>query len=282
MESEYKNSQKLILTIRRDLEQLEREQYEQQQQALLNTGSSSSSEIDDAIESGLYHRGGSSTNARSAMMTHRTSSDSSSSSVPLSNIELEQRRQRLNERVTSNINTLSRGEQSLKSLVQQLGAANKSRDLWEQQISHLSNEVSFLRASTNKIFRRISEAEHARQLLLGADENYLKTGGSMDDEERMRHLHSQTSSFQRSIALVEQMKDVGSSVLGMLSSQKETIQGARRRVLDIGLMLGVSQSTIRMIERRNIIDRAIVYGGMLLVSMLLLYFFWTRVLFRKS
>ena len=308
--TEYRKSQKLILTIRRDLEQLEKEQYEQQQQALLmgnsNTGasssassSSSSSQIDDAIESGLYHRsnvhhrvgGGGGGAGVSSTTTDDPSSSSSpaSSSAMLSNLEIEQRRKRLNERVTSNITALSRCEQSLRSMLQQLSAAN-GKDIWQQQVNHLSNELSFLRTSTNKMMRRISESEHARRLLLGSDENgdYLKSGGGggrggatmMSDEERMRHLHAQSSSFQRSVALVEQMKTAGSSVLEMLSTQRETLQGARRRVLDIGLMLGVSQSTIRMIERRNIIDRVIVYGGMMLISCILLYFFWTRVLFK--
>ena len=306
--TEYRKSQKLILTIRRDLEQLEKEQYEQQQQALLmgnsNTGasssassSSSSSQIDDAIESGLYHRsnvhhrvgGGGGGAGVSSTTTDDPSSSSSpaSSSAMLSNLEIEQRRKRLNERVTSNITALSRCEQSLRSMLQQLSAAN-GKDIWQQQVNHLSNELSFLRTSTNKMMRRISESEHARRLLLGSDEDgdYLKSGGGrggatmMSDEERMRHLHAQSSSFQRSVALVEQMKTAGSSVLEMLSTQRETLQGARRRVLDIGLMLGVSQSTIRMIERRNIIDRVIVYGGMMLISCILLYFFWTRVLFK--
>ena len=62
-----------------------------------------------------------------------------------------------------------------------------------------------------------------------------------------------------------------------LSSQRDKLKGAHKRVLDIANSLGVSDNVLRMIEKREFFDKLIVYGGIVVT---LLIFFGLLYLFR--
>jgi Golgi SNAP receptor complex protein 2 len=273
LEQEYKACQKLIFEIRHDLEQLEREHLSSS--AIDNNDHNNNNSIhSDTNDSNIIAYGVTKTmdEMESGVLHHRTFSN-----WDKSDMEREQERQKQHAKVTSAINNLSRSERTLRSLMLQLPF--NRRESWKRQVEQISDELTFLRSSINKLLRHLDDSERDRQLLLGLSSSADKkwsTSAMTAEEDRMKRLSSQSSSLQRSITLVEQMKTTGASVLDMLSSQRETIHAAQRKVLDIGLMLGVSQSTIRMIERRNLMDKIIVYGGMILVSLLLFYIFWFR------
>ena len=58
-----------------------------------------------------------------------------------------------------------------------------------------------------------------------------------------------------------------------LVGQRERLKGAHQKALDMLNLLGISQSVMRIMQRRNITDRYIAYGGMAatLTFMLLVY-----------
>ena len=68
----------------------------------------------------------------------------------------------------------------------------------------------------------------------------------------------------------------GNNALGNLRSQRETLKGAQKRILDIGNTLGLSNHTMKLIERRIHEDKYVVFGGMaitLLIIILVIYYF---------
>lgn len=74
---------------------------------------------------------------------------------------------------------------------------------------------------------------------------------------------------------VDEMLSTGSNILGSLINQRETLKGAHRRIQAIGSTLGLSNHTMKLIERRFVEDKYIMIGGMittLLVIMLVIYF----------
>ncbi|XP_068220703.1 Golgi SNAP receptor complex member 2 [Palaemon carinicauda] len=70
---------------------------------------------------------------------------------------------------------------------------------------------------------------------------------------------------------VDDMLGIGTSVLQGLRDQGSTLKGAHKRVLDLANTLGLSNTVMRMIERRSTQDKYILFGGMVLV-LLCLYF----------
>lgn len=58
--------------------------------------------------------------------------------------------------------------------------------------------------------------------------------------------------------------NTGYSILDNLREQKSKLKGAHRRLMDLGNTLGLSSTTIRLIERRVREDKYILFGGMLI------------------
>lgn len=54
----------------------------------------------------------------------------------------------------------------------------------------------------------------------------------------------------------------GSSILENMRDQRQTLKGAHKRMMDIANTLGLSNTTMRLIERRAIEDKYILIGGM--------------------
>jgi golgi SNAP receptor complex member 2 len=68
----------------------------------------------------------------------------------------------------------------------------------------------------------------------------------------------------------------GNNVLDNLRSQRETLKGARKRLLDIGGTLGLSNHTMRLIEKRVTEDKYVMITGMVITSLvifLIIYYF---------
>lgn len=75
---------------------------------------------------------------------------------------------------------------------------------------------------------------------------------------------------------VDDMLMTGSSVLESLRSQREKLKGARKIILDMGNTLGLSNHTMKLIEKRISEDKYVLYIGMavtLLIIFLFIYIF---------
>lgn len=74
---------------------------------------------------------------------------------------------------------------------------------------------------------------------------------------------------------VDDMISTGSNILESLRNQRDLLKGARTKMMAVGSTLGLSDHTMRLIERRLSEDKYFMYGGMvitLLVIVLVIYF----------
>jgi len=69
----------------------------------------------------------------------------------------------------------------------------------------------------------------------------------------------------------------GSAVLERMGATRERLKGAQRKALDVINSLGLSDSVLRVIERRQFRDQVIVYGGIALVTIVVLYLLWRKL-----
>jgi len=72
---------------------------------------------------------------------------------------------------------------------------------------------------------------------------------------------------------MDDLLGIGNSVLSNLRDQRGVLKGARRRILDLANTLGMSNTVMRLIERRTYQDRFILFGGML-VTLVIMYLGW--------
>lgn len=115
---------------------------------------------------------------------------------------------------------------------------------------------------------------HDREAVEAAERNELFNRSKMPSSI-MGALDEEGQSLDRSGNVMSNLLESAGSSLNELALQRERMKGTQRKVLDMLTTLGVSSSTIRVIERRNVVDRAIVFGGMFvtLVCFYLLYRF---------
>jgi len=79
------------------------------------------------------------------------------------------------------------------------------------------------------------------------------------------------ASLGRSIADVADILETGSASLGELKAQRARMTGVQKMLMDMGDTLGISSSVMRIVQRRDVTDRYIVYGGIIL-TLIIMYF----------
>lgn len=69
------------------------------------------------------------------------------------------------------------------------------------------------------------------------------------------------------------MLSSGSAILGNLREQRGTLKGAQKKMLDVMNYLGLSNTVLRLIEKRSHQDKFILYGGMV-VCCIIMFLVW--------
>lgn len=142
------------------------------------------------------------------------------------------------------------------------------------RVDQLKYDLTHYRAALRQIQSRremhARESRH-RQELLATD--FGATSGSdvtltIDDHELKQH-----GALHRSHRSVDQMLDSGSAMLYSLREQRGTIDGVRRRLSNFLSTLGLSSSLMRLIERRGTQDRWILFGGIIVTTILLTFIY---------
>ncbi|XP_034658847.1 probable Golgi SNAP receptor complex member 2 [Drosophila subobscura] len=143
-------------------------------------------------------------------------------------------------------------------------------DQLKYDLRHLQTSLQHAKDRRHRREQEISERE---QLL-----NHRFSANSTQPEETCLQLdyelqhHTQLGGAHRG---VDDMISSGSGILESLISQRMTLGGAHKRIQAIGSTLGLSNHTMKLIERRLVEDRKIFVGGMLvtlLIIGLIIYF----------
>ncbi|KAL3623478.1 Membrin-11 [Castilleja foliolosa] len=153
-------------------------------------------------------------------------------------------------------------------------ASKPQRDLWKRKVEQVSEDAESFRAGLDKYQsinqKRIQEAQERAELLgrANGDSHVLR----IFDEEAQA-----MESVRRSSRVLEDSFATGVAILSKYSEQRDHLKRAQRKALDVLNTLGLSNSLLRLIERRNRFDKWIKYAGMVLTIFVLIVFWrWTR------
>ena len=167
--------------------------------------------------------------------------------------------------ISQNLNALAREVQELEGLL--AAVAPGSRGLWRKKITQLTDESASLRHALGKYAssRSAQQRELEERLALlaggrGGGEHAIDINGFAAHESRRLH---------ESDSAIDGLTGNATAVLDQLGQQRGALKGVHKRVLDLATTLGVSNSVMKMIERRQFLDKLLVYGGMLAVLALL-------------
>ena len=81
------------------------------------------------------------------------------------------------------------------------------------------------------------------------------------------------AALQRSNRGVDDLLSHGQTILDSLRDQRGMMKGIRKKMLDVASMLGMSNTVMRLIERRSDGDKYVLFGGMI-VTCVIMYIFY--------
>jgi Golgi SNAP receptor complex protein 2 len=120
--------------------------------------------------------------------------------------------------------------------------------------------------------RRIAkeQEERERDELLTRRFTTNASASAGDTAIAMEHMQRENNSLSSAHRGVDELLSSGGSILGGLRDQRETLKGAHRKILEISNSLGMSNTVMRLIEKRAFKDRVILFSGMTLFSLFMI------------
>lgn len=132
------------------------------------------------------------------------------------------------------------------------------------QLKYDSRHLSAALASWRQRILRKKQEEEERESLLS------RTFTTNDHVDIMiDHSLQHNNSLQNANRGIDDLLQHGSGILDSLRSQRITLKGAHKRLIDIGNTLGLSNTTMRLIENRARQDGFILVGGMLFTCLVI-------------
>mmetsp|Transcript_22786 Transcript_22786/g.45820 ORF Transcript_22786/g.45820 Transcript_22786/m.45820 type:complete len:180 (+) Transcript_22786:312-851(+) len=164
----------------------------------------------------------------------------------------------------------------LEMLAQQ--EAPGRRQMWIGRIEGLAdnhrsleNSLATLESTHQKLHRR----QKMRSELFGTAEERAASRAQYNAYQTYQRNNESLNNSHRE---ADRILETGRAALENLRTQGSLLKSAHRKVLDVANTLGLSNSLIKMIERRENVDKIIVFAGMFisLVILFLLYYFFVR------
>mmetsp|Transcript_4373 Transcript_4373/g.6803 ORF Transcript_4373/g.6803 Transcript_4373/m.6803 type:complete len:212 (-) Transcript_4373:938-1573(-) len=143
------------------------------------------------------------------------------------------------------------------------------RQVWKRKILELREECLSLKRQGQHYDRLVNanvRQEKERNELL---RRRRKT--PTNNESDLQNLAEEAQSLHQSHLLVDDLLNTGQASLAGLVDQRSRLRGVRRMVVDIGNRLGLTNTTMRIIERRDITDAYLVFAGMI-ITCIVIYF----------
>jgi golgi SNAP receptor complex member 2 len=138
-----------------------------------------------------------------------------------------------------------------------------------RRIQHLKNIHENIKSSLDKVERMRLQNDYELQ----KQELFGKVG--MRDPALVDLEMAENSSLTKSNAMMNDYLNSSKETLAELVSQRERLKSVQTKVLDILNLLGISNSIMKSVERRDYYDKLLVFSGMIvtLIVLCLVYFY---------
>ncbi|KAA0041747.1 membrin-11 [Cucumis melo var. makuwa] len=128
-------------------------------------------------------------------------------------------------------------------------AAKSQRDLWKRKVEQVAEEADSMKQSLDKYFlrnqKRMMEAKERAELLGRASGDSAHILRIFDDEAQAMN------SVRNSSRMLEEASATGEAILFKYSEQRDRLKRAQRKALDVLNTVGLSNSVLKLIERRH-------------------------------
>ena len=170
------------------------------------------------------------------------------------------------------LDELSRQLELMNQLVMRERPAQ--REVWKRKIQELRVEADGVRRQGDHYDRIVNtnvRQQRERDELLTRRKKHK--GFSSANERDMSNLADEAKSWNQSQNMVNDLIANGEASLNNLVEQRQRMTGVSRFLGQIDDRLGISNSTMKIFERRDIIDAYLV-AAMSVVTLIMIYFTW--------
>lgn len=140
------------------------------------------------------------------------------------------------------------------------------------RVDQLKYDCQHLQAAKRNVQHRRyqkEEEEREREMLMSRVSARPNDDTSIMIDAALQHNNRMTSANRQ----VDELIVTGTNIMSNLREQHGTLKGIQRRVLDMMTTLGLSNTVMRLIDRRTHQDKFILYGGML-VTCIIMFLVW--------
>ena len=148
------------------------------------------------------------------------------------------------------------------------------REVWRRKIQELREDGIAIRRNGEHYDRVAnSSVRHQKERDELLTRRRQRKGYSNTEEQDLANLADEAQSWQQSQYMVSDLIGQGEASLAGLVNQRRQLGGVTRFLGQIGDSLGISNSTMKIIERRDVTDAYFVLGGCI-ITCIVIYFVW--------
>ena len=147
------------------------------------------------------------------------------------------------------------------------------REVWKRKILELRQDASSIRRQGEHYDRLVNtnvRHQKERDELLTRRRQRIHNSA---EERDMANLADEAKSWQQSQYMVNDLIANGEASLNSLVNQRQALGGVGRLLAGIDDSLGISNTTMKVIERRDVTDAYFVLGGCV-ITCIVIYFVW--------
>lgn len=147
------------------------------------------------------------------------------------------------------------------------------RQNWKIRVDQLKYDVRHLQSSFQtcqaKLYERERMERERQELLHTKFTTNADAANASDTSILIDRALEHNSALQRSNRSVDDLLNHGQSILESLRDQRSLMKNIRKKMLDISSMLGMSNTVMRLIERRSEGDKYLLFGGMIVTCVIM-------------
>ena len=148
------------------------------------------------------------------------------------------------------------------------------RQVWKRKIQELREDSYAIRQQGERFDRTMNtNVRHQKERDELLSRRKQRKQYSSAEERDMANLADEAKSWQQSSAMVDDLLVNGEAIAGDLARQRHQLNSVSRFLGQISDSLGISNATMKIIERRDVTDAYFVLAGCVMTC-ITIYFVW--------
>ncbi|RYH31102.1 hypothetical protein EON65_03380 [archaeon] len=185
----------------------------------------------------------------------------------IENVLLEMQRTRTGVGIEGTLDRLRHFQETLGQMEKLTEKEPKAKkDDYRRRIQHLRSTYAHLKSLAENIAMKYGD----QKSLLFAGQDGRKNISQDDFELEL----AESGSLARSSQNINEYIAIGRETLSELVSQRERLKGIQRKAIDMLNYLGISGNMLKGVEKRDAVDKIIVFVGMAVILLVLLFIWW--------